>query len=253
MEDRALGRLRAEFAHAITVENRSEVNIIVENLDVGTAAFTVEDNSNLDGLVSWALEVVAVAARDVSVESRLATGVSRVEDLENIEFTAAGFPAGAFGFAVLKGAWDGSVKDPGSGHIHVEAGLASQGHGEFQEEELARAIESIYRHAVSDTSKHCLEEGLLTISDSAWTDSTTRVTLAFFVGHDDDLLVIRNHGVLENAWGGRALKTVIGGIREGVSKHTKATVVNLTNGVYQDPDHDGLTSRKRQSLHHRCG
>lgn len=107
------------------------------------AGKTVEDDGDLDGVVSWALEVVAVTSRNGAVESGFAAGVARVENLEDVPFTASRFPARAVGGAVLKGTGNLGVKHPSSGHILVPASVAGHGHGEFQKEELAVTTETI--------------------------------------------------------------------------------------------------------------
>lgn len=77
---------------------------------------------------------MAVAAGPVAVQRRLGARVARIENLEDVELAAAGYPARAFRFAVLEGAGDGGVEDPSGRHVLVPAGFARVGHREFGEE-----------------------------------------------------------------------------------------------------------------------
>jgi hypothetical protein len=105
------------------------------------------------------------------VESRLATKVTRCEDLEEIELTATGGPARTLGLAVLEGARDLSVEHPDGGHVVVggSVGLAVKRHLKLEEEGLLGTGETV-------------------VSDLAITVVAT-VAIALLVGHDDDLVV----------------------------------------------------------------
>lgn len=116
---------------------------------MGGAGDVVEEDSDLDGGVGGTVEVVAVTTGNVAVEGGLAAGVAGVEDLKDVELTAAGLPAGALSGAVLKSPGDLGVQDPGSGHVHVEALLAGQWHGELEEVDLALASKAVYKESVN--------------------------------------------------------------------------------------------------------
>ena len=143
VEDGAESRFDGELGNLATAEAGAKIEVVVEDLDVGRAGDVVEEDSDLDGAVGRAVEEVAVTTGDVAVEGGLAAGVAGVEDLEDVEFTAAALPAGALGGTVLEGARDLGVQDPGGGHVHVEALLAGHGHRQLEEVDLALASKSV--------------------------------------------------------------------------------------------------------------
>lgn len=144
-EDGAGGSLESVSSDISSREGLAKLRVVFDNLDVASAGKTVEENGDLDGAVRRALEIVAVTSSDVSVKSGLAACVARVENLEDVPFTASGFPARAL--VVLSGTGDVGVKNPGGGHILVCARPAGHGHGELQEEELVFTTESVFTRA----------------------------------------------------------------------------------------------------------
>lgn len=74
--------------------------------------------------------------------------VTRVEDFEEVEFAAAGGPAGAgWVGTVLGGVRDLGVEEPDGGHVGVEDGVvagAGEGHGELDEEDFGGGGEAIW-------------------------------------------------------------------------------------------------------------
>lgn len=92
-EDGAEDGLDGEGSDLDAGEGLSEVSVVIKDLDVARAAHAVVENGDLDGSVTWALEVVAVTSRDGAVEGGLAAGVTGVKNLEDVPFTTSGLPA----------------------------------------------------------------------------------------------------------------------------------------------------------------
>ena len=86
---------------------------------------SIEDDGSLHGRVGRSGKVVGIPTRDISVPGGLCTRVAGVEDLKDVEFATARFPAAALSVAVLEGVWDLSVKHPHRRHVCIEAGLTS--------------------------------------------------------------------------------------------------------------------------------
>jgi hypothetical protein len=196
----------AEAGH---IHGAAELGVVVEDLDVDVVA--LHDRGGLHGLVDGAVEVVAAATLVVAVEGGLHALVTRSEDLEDVELTAASGPARALGVAVLESAGNLSVEHPNGGHVDgvvdVLGGLAVIGHLELEEEGLLGAGETV-------------------VSDSTRASVATAVTLALLVGHDDDLVRGSELAVLENL-GRRAATLAVGtsvgkGVAERVVEDTRA-------------------------------
>lgn len=63
------------------------------------------------------------------MECRFAPEISRVENLEEIEFSAARCPTAAIWIrTVLRSKWYLSIEQPDCGHILVETGFVSERH-----------------------------------------------------------------------------------------------------------------------------
>lgn len=103
----------------------------------------VKHGRGFDCTARRSLKVVRGTTTEVAVQRRFAAGVSGVEDLEKVEFTATRCPAIALSFAVLKRARDLSIEHPDGGHVGVEASAAIVGHAELKEEGLLRTAKAI--------------------------------------------------------------------------------------------------------------
>lgn len=152
VENGAESSFDGELSNLATGEAGVKIEVVLKDLNMGRAGDVVEEDSDLDGAVGGTVEVVAVATGDVAMESGLAAGVAGVEDLEDVELTAAGLPARALGGTVLESPGDLGVQDPRSRHVHVEAFLPGQGHGELEEVDLALASKAVYKGSVT---AHC--------------------------------------------------------------------------------------------------
>lgn len=103
------------------------------------------------------------------MQGALAEQAAGAQDLDDVELAAVAVPARAG--SVLGRARDLGVKHPDGGHVAVEARVAVERHGEFEEEDLGRAAEAV-------------------VGDGAWADIAARVAVrAADVGHDGEFLV----------------------------------------------------------------
>lgn len=68
------------------------------------------------------------------MERRLGLGITRGENFEDVELSAAGLPAAAA--SVLLSAGDAAVETPDGGHVAIEAAVAVEGHLEVEEKDL---------------------------------------------------------------------------------------------------------------------
>ncbi|KAI6769867.1 hypothetical protein HG530_004496 [Fusarium avenaceum] len=75
------------------------------------------------------------------MEGALALGITRGEDLVDVDFAAACLPAAAV--AILHGARDAAVEGPEGGHVAVETALAVVRHLEVEEEDLVGSGETL--------------------------------------------------------------------------------------------------------------
>lgn len=129
------------------------------------------------------------------MDGGLATLVTRVQDLENVELTAATLPARAA--TVLVGTGDSSVQEPEGGHVCVEAGLASKRHVNLSDEDLV-----VTRPTV--------------VSNGTRTNDTA-VVVTLLVRHDDNLVVVLDKGIVKDLGGRRAALAILRGIGKRVA------------------------------------
>lgn len=81
------------------------------------------------------------------MERTLALGITRGEDLVDVDLAAACLPAAAV--AVLHSARDAAVEGPEGGHVAVEAALAVVRHLEVEEEDLVGPGEALCMKSAS--------------------------------------------------------------------------------------------------------
>jgi hypothetical protein len=126
------------------------------------------------------------------------TRVAGVEDLKDVEFATARFPARAGSFAILQRVWDLSVQHPNRRHVCVEAGLTTQRHGELDKEHFGLTVKAVCnrQHQLLEYLG-CIKKEALTICDSSRTNSTTITIRAWLVSHNDDFDVITNQSICQ--------------------------------------------------------
>ena len=79
------------------------------------------------------------------MQCALAAEVARVENFKEVKFAAARSPAGTFRVrAVLRGEWYLGIMEPNRRHVAVEGSFAREWHGEFNQEELLIAGETVW-------------------------------------------------------------------------------------------------------------
>lgn len=112
---------------------------------------TVEDNSSLHRSTSRSGEVVlsttttggstvrTLPTVDVGDQFVGASG----QDLEQVEFTTAGFPARTAGVTVLQSTWDLGIQHPNSWHILVVTTARVGRHGELEDKDLVLTTETV--------------------------------------------------------------------------------------------------------------
>lgn len=147
-EELVVGLVVDHVLHLIRGEASAEVEV-VKDLDGNSGGVSVHDNSDLDGAVNGAVDVVRVTNAVSEVESRLGTSLAGAEDFDNIQLTAATIqrarvvtlPAAARG--VLRGSGNGGIEQPVGRHVLVGASFTALRHGELDDEDLGCTLESL--------------------------------------------------------------------------------------------------------------
>lgn len=126
--------------------------------------------------------------------------VAAVQDLPEIELTAARRPARARLGTVLQGTGDLSIKQPNSRHVSVETrGRVVTRHAELENKHLLSTTETV-------------------VGNSVGAVVTTRVTLALVAREDDELVVATDGGLGQYLRARGSRDTIRASIRERVAK-----------------------------------
>lgn len=235
---------RAEQAAALVIDDllnllcskaRAELEA-VEGLDSNCAGGGVGDQSHGDRSVDGAIEVVRIADTVGEVEGGLATEIAGVEDLNDVQLTAATLkragivtlPAATRG--VLTSSGNSSVEKPVSRHVHVPARLATSGHGKLGNENLGSTLESLCT-IVSDISPTLGPLRILerTVGNRVGTVSTARI-VAGNVREDGNLLVVLKQLVIQHGRGRGSLRAVPVNVRKARAPDT--AVYHVSNRYF---------------------
>ena len=78
------------------------------------------------------------------MKGRFTTKIARIQDFKQVKLGASRVPTAAIWISsILRSPRDLGIENPESRHISIEADFSSIGHGEFEEKDLFRAIESV--------------------------------------------------------------------------------------------------------------